>query len=116
MTTAQTTHAIPAELAARLPELRRQIEEELPDLIERDRRMEQAAKEVTLSGQLRRAIHESRRSLDDIAADAGIPVLELCDFLEGARTTRSDVLDRIGLAIGASFPITAKNRPRQEAT
>lgn len=116
MTTAQTTRVIPTELANRLPELRRQIEQELPDLIERDRRMEQAAQEETLSGRLRRAVHESRRSLDAIAADAGLPVLELCDFLEGARTTRSDVLDRIGLAIGASFPITAKSRPRQEAT
>ncbi len=116
MITAQTTRDVPAELATRLPELRRQIERELPDLIERDRRMEQAALEETLSGRLRRAIHESRRSLDAIASDAGLPVLELCDFLEGARTTRSDVLDRIGLAIGASFPITAKSRTRQEVS
>ncbi len=115
MTTTRTTRAIPEKLAARLPELRRQIEQELPDLIERDRCMEQAAQEETLWGQLRRAVHESRRSLDAIAADAGTPVLELCDFLEGARTTRSEVLDRIGLAIGASVPITSKKRYRQEA-
>lgn len=107
------TRPIPPEVAARLPELRRRIAEELPELVERGHRMEEAALENTLSGRIRRAIHESRRPLDDIAADAGLPVNELCDFLEGSRTTRSDVLDRIGLAIEATFPITLKNGPKQ---
>ncbi|HLQ46059.1 MAG TPA: hypothetical protein VK137_15065 [Planctomycetaceae bacterium] len=113
MASAPSTREIPAELKARLPEIRRQIEQELPDLMERDRHMQEAAAEQTLSGHLRRAIHHSHRSLDDIAADAGIPVLHLCDFLEGERTLRSDVLDRLGHSVGAVFPESANTQRGQ---
>ena len=112
MSDLSSAREIPAELKARLPGIRQQIEQELPDLMERDRRMEEAAAEKTLSGHLRRAIHNSHCSLDDIAADAGIPVFHLCDFLEGERTLRSDVLDRLGHSVGAVFPETSKAERR----
>ena len=110
MASASSAREIPAELKARLPEIRRQIAQELPELMERDRRMEEAAAEQTMSGHLRRSIHHNHRSLDEIAADAGIPVLHLCDFLEGERTLRSDVLDRLGRSVGALFPETSNSQ------
>ncbi len=113
MASASSAREIPAELKARLPEIRQQIEQELPELMGRDQRMEEAAAEQTLSGHLRREIHQSRRSLDDIAADASIPVFHLCDFLEGERTLRSDVLDRLGHSVGAVFPESSEPKRRQ---
>jgi hypothetical protein len=63
--------------------------------------MEEAARENSLSGHLRNAIHRSGRPLKKIAADAGLHAFLLCDFLEGTRTLRSDVLDRLAQAVGA---------------
>ncbi len=90
---------IPEELLARMEGDRKLIEQELPDLADRDVRMREAAEEDTLSGHLRRAIHHSRRPLKDIGSEAGISTTLLCDFLEGERTLRSDVLDRLTQAV-----------------
>jgi hypothetical protein len=38
-----------------------------------------------------------------IAGEAGIDPFALCDFLEGTRTLRSDVLDRLAQAVGAAI-------------
>jgi hypothetical protein len=75
---------------------------ELPELIELGRRMREASAENTLSGHLRRAIHQSRRELVEIAAAAGITAVELNEFLSGDRTLRSDVLDRLAAAVNFS--------------
>ncbi len=98
---------IPDELLAQIERDRELIEQELPELTERDVRMREAADENTLSGHLRRAIHQSRRPLRDIAADAGIPSTCLCDFLEGERTLRSDVLDRLAQAASVTISLVA---------
>jgi hypothetical protein len=82
------------------------IASELPELAERDSRMQEAAAEETLCGYLRRAVHKSGRPLRDISRDTGISTAVLCDFLEGVRTLRSDVLDRITQAVGASISVT----------
>lgn len=82
------------------------IEKELPELQERDARMQEGAVEETLCGHLRRAIHQSRRPLGDIAGQAGISTSVLCDFLEGERTLRSDVLDRLTQAVGVNISLT----------
>jgi hypothetical protein len=110
MSTAKT---IPPELLEQLRRDREKIAVELPELMERGRRLDEAASENSLSGHLRRAIHRSGRPLKSIAATVGLDVYVLCDFLEGAATLRSDVLDRIAQAIGASIQLepTVPRRP-----
>jgi hypothetical protein len=98
-------HQIPNELLSQMPHDRQAIEQELPELAARDARMREAASEDTLSGHLRQAIHRSRRPLREIAREAGISSSVLCDFLEGERTLRSDVLDRLTQAVGVMVTI-----------
>jgi len=98
---------IPEELRSQMTRDRELIEQELPELAERDARMKEAAAEETLCGTLRRAIHQSRRPLSEIAAEAGISGTLLCDFLEGERTLRSDVLDRLTQAVGAAISLVS---------
>jgi hypothetical protein len=96
---------IPSELLSQIHHDREAVRQELPELADRDARMCEAAAENTLSGHLRQAIHQSRRPLDDIAREAGMPTTVLCDFLEGERTLRSDVLDRLAQAVGVSVSL-----------
>jgi hypothetical protein len=102
-----STPKITAELLAQIRRDRALIAEELPELAERNSRMQEAAAEETLCGHLRRAVHVSRRPLRDISRDAGITTAVLCDFLEGERTLRSDVLDRIAQAAQITISVTA---------
>lgn len=96
---------IPDELLSQIQRDRELIEQELPELADRDARMREAAGEDTLSGHLRQAIHDSRRPLRDIGREAGISTTLLCDFLEGERTLRSDVLDRLAQAVGVTISL-----------
>ncbi len=100
-----TTRHIPEELLAQLRGDREKIAQELPELQERGRRLSEAAAENSLCGHLRRAIHHSGQPLKKIAATAGLDVFVLCDFLEGIRTLRSDVLDRLVQAVGATVHV-----------
>lgn len=84
----------------RLEKSRELIARELPDLQLRNQMREDARNEATLSGELRRAIHQSERSLTFLAAQVGITPLLLDDFLTGERTLRSDVLDRLAGVLG----------------
>ena len=96
---------IPEALAEHLRRDREKIAAELPDLLQRGQRLDEAANENSLSGHLRRAIHRSGRPLAAIAAAAGLDVFVLGDFLEGTRTLRSDVLDRLAQAVGAEIHV-----------
>jgi len=94
------------KITSMTPELRerwqrgvRETEAELPELLELGERLREAAREDTLSGHLRRALHLSRRPLAELAATAGIPPADLNAFLSGDHTLRSDVLDRLALAV-----------------
>jgi hypothetical protein len=98
-----TTKNIPPAILEELRRDRGKIAAELPELINRGRRLDEAAAENSLSGHLRRAIHRSGRPLKKIAADVGLDVFVLCDFLEGTRTLRSDVLDRLAQAVEATI-------------
>ncbi|MGA2621052.1 MAG: hypothetical protein ABSF26_25795 [Thermoguttaceae bacterium] len=98
---------IPEELLAKMERDRKLLEEELPELADRDVRMREAAGEDTLSGHLRQAIHHSRRPLREIGREVGISSTLLCDFLEGERTLRSDVLDRLAQAVGVTISLVA---------
>jgi hypothetical protein len=102
---------ITQQLRLQLKRDRELIEQELPELAEHDARMKEAAAEETLCGTVRRAIHQSRRPLRNIAAEAGVSATVLCDFLEGERTLRSDVLDRITQAVHATVSMVADARP-----
>ncbi len=99
---------IPHEILTQMQHDRDLIAHELPELARRDERMKEAAAENTLCGHLRRAVHHSRRPLRDIAGEAGISTIALCDFLEGERTLRSDVLDRLTQALGVAVSLTAE--------
>ncbi len=92
---------------------RAKIAAELPELFERGRLLDEAATENSLSGHLRRAIHRSGRPLKKIADEVGLDVFALCDFLEGTRTLRSDVLDRLVQAVAATIHLepTPTERP-----
>jgi plasmid maintenance system antidote protein VapI len=65
-----------------------------------------ARDESTLSGELRRAVHRSDRSLAEIATAAGITAIVLDDFLTGERTLRSDVIDRLATVLGCELHAT----------
>jgi hypothetical protein len=106
MTTPQArriTRELTPEQLDRLRRQREQIAAELPDLAARDRMRKEACEEVTLSGELRRAVHASSLSLSTIAEQAGLTPLALDEFLTGERTLRSDVLDRIARVLGFVF-------------
>jgi hypothetical protein len=100
-----TTKDIPVALLEQLRRDREKIAAELPELIERGRLLDEAAAEKSLSGHLRSAIHRSGRPLKRIAAEVGLDVFVLCDFLEGTRTLRSDVLDRLAQAVEATIQV-----------
>ena len=107
-----TTKTIPEELLSQLRRDREKIAAELPELQERGKQLEEAAAENSLSGHLRRAIHRCGRPLKKVAEECGLEVLVLCDFLEGTRTLRSDVLDRLAQAVGATIQVdVARSRP-----
>jgi hypothetical protein len=113
-----TAKTVPTELLEQLRRDREKIAAELPELVQRGHRLDEAATENSLSGHLRRAIHGSGRQLKMIAAEAGLDVLVLCDFLEGTATLRSDVLDRLAQAVGATIKVepTLPQRPDSCAT
>lgn len=107
-----TARKIDPELLEALRTDREKIAAELPELAERGKRMDEAANENSLTGRLRTAVHRSGKPLKRIAADAGLDAFVLCDFLEGTRTLRSDVLDRLAQAVGAAIQIEpASPRP-----
>ena len=87
------------ELRERWQRAVRETEAELPELLDLGQSLREAAAEETLSGHLRRAIHHSRRRLESIASAAGIPIEDLNAYLSGDHTLRSDVLDRLALAV-----------------
>src|SRR5262245_39662351 len=111
-----TTKIVSEELLEQLRRDREKIASELPELMERGRQLEEAATENSLTGHLRRAVHHSGRPLKKIAAEVGLDVFVLCDFLEGTRTLRSDVLDRLAQAVGATIQLEPLRPQRAESS
>jgi hypothetical protein len=91
----------------RLARHRAAIVAELPDLVTRDQQRKEAREEPTLSGELRRAVHASNKSLTVLAHQAGLSALHLDEFLTGERTLRSDAMDRLAVALGCEVRLTA---------
>jgi hypothetical protein len=108
--------AIPVELLEQLRLDREKIAAEMPELMERGQRLDEAAAENSLTGHLRRAIHHSGRPLKTLAAEVGLDVFQLCDFLEGTATLRSDVLDRLAQAVGATIHLEPIRPQRPDAS
>ena len=94
------TRPLTASEMSRVGAYREQIARELPELAARNQMRKDARDECTLSGELRRAIHQSELSLAEIAASAGVTPVMLDDFLTGERTLRSDVVDRLAMVVG----------------
>ncbi len=103
---------ISPELLEQLRHDRELIAGELPELSERHERMIEAKQEDTFSGHLRQAVHQSGRLVREIAAEAGVPSQVLCEFLEGTRTLRSDVLDRLAQAVHATIAVEPRRPER----
>lgn len=89
-----------SEEANRLERERVSIAEELPELIARDQLRKEAREEQTLSGELRRAIHESEWSVTAIAKHVKLSPRTLDEFLTGEGTLPSDAIDRLVGALG----------------
>jgi hypothetical protein len=100
------------ELSEQLRRDRARIADELPELSQRHDRMIEAREEDTFSGHLRRAVHGSGRLVREIAAEAGVSSEVLCEFLEGTRTLRSDVLDRVAQAVHATIAVEPRRPER----
>lgn len=103
------------ELIEQLRRERALIAEELGELSERHDRMVEAKEEETFSGHLRQAIHRSGRLVREIAGEAGLSSQALCEFLEGTRTLRSDVLDRLAQAVHATISVEPRRPERLPA-
>ena len=69
-------------------------------------KLQDAATESSISGQLRQAIHSSGRPVSQIAKAVGLDARQLSEWLKGERNLRSDLLDRIGLAIEATITVS----------
>jgi plasmid maintenance system antidote protein VapI len=82
-----------------------------PQLSQKARQLREAAQEPTFSGALRAAIHKHQKPLPIIAAEVGISVTHLDEFLTGERTLRSDVVDRLNQVLGFQFPPQALSVP-----
>lgn len=89
---------------------KRGIGNEVPELVISQAKVTEAQEEDTLCGQMRRVIHDSGRQLAEIAEDVGIVPQHLAEFLEGTRTLRSDVLERILQAMSAKVVISPRRR------
>lgn len=99
---------IPAE---KMDEIRRSWAQDDPAVAGAQfERLEEAAAEPSVSGQLRRAVHASGRPVSQIARAVGLEPRELGEWLEGIRTLRSDILDRLGLAIQATITVSVPSR------
>jgi hypothetical protein len=75
-----------------------QVRAELPEIIERQRRKQIAVQEQSVSGQLRRAILETKLLYPDLAERAGVSMLELDEFMTGGPVS-SKVVDRLAAAV-----------------
>ena len=88
---------------------------ELPEMIDRIERMQEASHEHSLCGELRRAVHGSGLTLAQVADHAGLDPDLLSDWLQGIHNLRSDVLDRIAQAVDATVTVTVPLRDKRTA-
>ncbi|HUQ68689.1 MAG TPA: hypothetical protein VM165_04150 [Planctomycetaceae bacterium] len=80
-------------------DLERSILAEMPQLLERDRRRQIAMSDNSISGQLRRAISQSRLRYEPLALEAGVSFEELADFMAGDAPLPSTAIDRLAAVL-----------------
>lgn len=98
--TKRTYRELTAAEQQRLAKSRKAVARELPELMRRDQLAQDAAREQSFSGELRRAIHQSRLTLIELADQTGATPLILDEFLTGEGTLQSDVIDRLVVILG----------------
>ena len=98
-----------------LDKWRAQVADELPDLMRRNKLADEAMKEKTLSGRLRRAIHGFPLSPMKIAENADISWDDLDDFLTGEKPLPSDAIDRLVKAVKLKLPTIKVSSRRVKA-
>jgi len=96
------------EQLTRLKQARREVEKELPELLEQERKLNLAQAEPSLSGQLRRAIQSSGVPLPVLATRTNSDVTELGAFLRGDSPLPSNVIDRLAKELG--FELTSAHQ------
>jgi len=89
-----------SEQLTRLQQARQEVEQELPELLEQERKLDLAQVEPSLSGQLRRAIQSSGIPLPVLAARTDSDMTELGDFLRGDSPLPSNIIDRLAQELG----------------
>ena len=92
----------------RMDEIRRSwplLDAEVDDMALRAERMREAAAEQSLCGELRRAVHESGIHMKIVAERIGLDAIVFSEWLQGVRNLRSDVLDRVAQAVGATVTV-----------
>jgi len=87
-----------------------------PANIARLERMDLAADEETLSGELRRAIRNARRPFSALAKEAGVTPQELLDFRSGDAPLPSDALDRLIAVLGLTARLEVASASDEEST
>ena len=109
--TNRATHKLSPAEKDRLRDMQAKIRQELPDLIAKDALRAEAEREPTFSGSLRRAIHKSGLTIDQVATRAALDPAHLDEFLIGTRTLRSDVIDRLAFAVGVRLQASPTTPP-----
>src|SRR5581483_8100131 len=69
--------------AEEIERIEQQVNAELPEILERQRRKQIAREEQSVSGELRRAVHDSNLRYPQIARLSGVSMEELDDFMTG---------------------------------
>jgi hypothetical protein len=86
------------------------IAKELPELAKKDQCLQEAMKEPTTSGALRRSIHSSKFLLPDLADLAQTDIDTLDAFLTGERPLTSDLIDRLTKILGLKLNVSSGRR------
>lgn len=73
---------------------------EIPEFLARAERREQALREQSVSGQLRRAIAESRLPYQILSKQSGVELVALADFMTGDAPLDSAAFARLAAALG----------------
>lgn len=100
-----TTQTISPE---RMDEIRRSwpvLDAEADEMAQRAERMKEAAAELSLCGELRRAVHQSGIHMKILAERIGLDPIVFSEWLQGVRNLRSDVLDRVAQSVGATVSV-----------
>lgn len=100
-------------LTRKLRRAREAIAKELPELIKKDQRLQDAMREPTISGALRRAIHSSKILFPDLADRAQTDMDTLDAFLTGERPLTSDVMDRLTKVLKLKLTTGPKHKSRR---